>query len=97
MTKKTQWVKNIPTTPGWYWVRYRSKHGGFGISIAEVIPISGKPFVTVHRCGSFTELTRKWEKHHDTKFGPMIPAIPEAQEDIDASIYLDKRKTGRGK
>lgn len=88
---KTKWVKDIPKKPGWYWVKYRSKHGGFGVSIAEVLPISGKPFVTIHRAGSFTESLREFNGHSDTKFGPEIEPIPEAQKDIDAAIYLDKR------
>lgn len=90
--KRSKWTKDIPSKPGWYWVKYRSKYGGFGVSIAEIVPISGKPFVTIHRGGSFTEQTRKWEKHHDTKFGPAIDLIPEAAADIEAFVFLDKRK-----
>lgn len=76
----TKWTKAIPKELGWYWIKYRSKHGGFSIVPCEVAFVMGENYVRIEGSG-FNSETRKYFGFADARFGPRIAMPPELARD----------------
>lgn len=67
----TGWKKDYPTEDGWYWVRYRGKHGMCRCP-ASVMVTSKDTYVRTARSDFFAYSLRKQKGMSDIRFGPKI-------------------------
>lgn len=67
-------VKNLPADSGWYWIKYRGRHGEVTVP-CEVAVIGESTVVRTARGDSFTDKTRKPFGFSHALFGPKIELV----------------------
>jgi len=86
---KVKWVREIPQSEGWYWMKYKNKRGGNTIVPAEVIRFKdGSVVVSSAKNDSFMagpnhggpELKYDGKVDKSIRFGPAIEMPDELRE-----------------
>lgn len=69
---KTKWTKPIPTTNGWYWIRYTGKNGKI-ICPCYVCHLKIGVVVRTAKNDTFSDGDRTAFGFDNARFGPAIP------------------------
>lgn len=76
MTNTSKWTKTPPEEEGFYWCRYKGKHGLSRVPCEYVILGEGQWIVRTTGCASFTS-----NNQEDLMFGPKIKMPDRIKED----------------